>query len=63
MRQGGRRLAGGILCALMLAFPLSASSFALRGLEEGGQVSDIAMAGISGEGGSSPPSWGRRGWW
>jgi len=45
----------------MLAFPLSASSFALRGLEEGGQVSDIAMAGISGEGGKLSSFMGEKG--
>jgi len=59
--HGGRWLTGGVLFALILIFPLSASSFALRGLEKGEQVSDIAMAGVSGEGGKLSSFVGEKG--
>ena len=37
----------GLLCGLILVFPLSASSFALRNLEKGAKVADIEYAGIT----------------
>ena len=39
------------LCALILWFPLSASSLALRGLEKGAKIPDLELTGVSGEGG------------
>lgn len=59
--RGGRWRVGGILCALILAFPVPASSFALRGLAKGDKVPDIAMAGISGEGGKLSSFAGEKG--
>ena len=46
---------------MILSFPLSASSFALRGLTEGDKITDIAFAGISGEGGKLSSFAGEKG--
>lgn len=54
VRGGVRAVKGAvvvILCGLMLVFPLSASSFALRNMEKGAKVPDLEYAGITGAGG------------
>jgi peroxiredoxin len=59
--RGRTWFSGGILCALILAVPVSASPFALRGLAQGDKVSDMAMAGISGKGGTLASFAGKKG--
>lgn len=59
--RGGRRHVWGILCAGILAVPLPASSFALQGLAKGDKVPNIAVAGISGEGGTLSSFAGEKG--
>ena len=50
--NGGRKSAlTALLCVWAFSFPLSASSFALRGMEKGSQVPDMEFVGISTQGG------------
>lgn len=48
--MGTSRGIAAAVCFLAFAFPMSASSFALRALEKGDRVPDIELAGLSGEG-------------
>ena len=57
----GKGLVIGILCGLMLVFPLSASSFALRNMEKGAKVADLEYAGVTGAGGKLSSFTGEKG--
>ncbi len=50
-----------LLWMWVFAFPLSAASFALRGLEKGAKVSDIELAGITVDGGKLSSFSGEKG--
>jgi len=55
------RLQAGAFCLLAFLFPLSASSFALRGVGKEARVPDLELAGISGEGGKLSSFAGEKG--
>jgi peroxiredoxin len=58
---GKRRVILLLLWAWLFAFPLSAESFALRGLEKGAQVRDMELVGINSDGGKLSSFSGEKG--
>jgi len=60
--NGRRRSAlAGILCLWAFSFPLSASSFALRGMDKGSRVPDMEFVGITVKGGKLSSFAGEKG--
>ena len=58
---GKRRLTLILLWMWVFAFPLSAASFALRGLEKGAKMPDIELSGITADGGNLSSFAGEKG--
>ncbi|MBI5575957.1 MAG: redoxin family protein [Deltaproteobacteria bacterium] len=60
--NGCRKIAAaGILCLWAFSFPLSASSFALRGMDKGSRVPDYEFVGVSAGGGKLSSFAGEKG--
>ncbi len=61
MKGIGKGFIAGLVCLWTFTFPLSASSFALRGMDKGSQAPDIEFVGITGEGGKLSSFSGEKG--